>query len=108
MDKWNFELMNEFRGWWQIFEIVEQRRKIGQLDGMVFIIHSNERSHNKAHLHVTYKEKSAVIEIPTGNVIKSNLSSRQNMAAGAWVRQNNTMLIEKWNALTNGVRFPVL
>jgi len=100
-------LIKVFRGWYSIFEIVEQRRRIDQLDGMEFIMHSNEQGHNRAHLHVNYKDKSAVIEIPTGIVIKSNLSSRQNVAAGDWVRNNSDVLIKEWNTLTNGVRIPV-
>lgn len=94
--------------WERIFEIVLERKKVGELKGISFVIHPNEQGHNKGHLHAKYQGKEVVIAIPEGKVISGNIPVKQQRVACEWVIRNKDSLIEQWNELTNGIKIPVI
>lgn len=94
--------------WGRIFEVISIRRKIGELKGIKFIIHPNEQGHNKGHLHAKYQDKEVVLSIPEGEVISGNISIKQQKQARLWICENEEMLIENWNDLTNGIKIPAI
>ena len=96
-----------FREWSIFLEVIFYRGRIGFDNSMSFIIHTNEKGHNKPHLHAKYQNKEVVIEIPSGEIIAGNLSGNMNQRASKWVVANSEYLKSKWNELTNGVKIPI-
>ena len=93
--------------WESIFEVIHYRGRVAFENGILFIIHTNEQGHNKPHLHVQYQDKEAVIEIPTGIVLRGNLRRDKEKQACEWVRQKSEFFQQHWNELTNGITFPI-
>lgn len=96
-------MVPEMMGWTHIFEYVYQRARVGESNGIQFIVHTAENGHNKPHLHARYRNKEVVLEIPTGAVLAGNLESKKMGQASKWVRANASFLEKKWDELAKGV-----
>lgn len=105
MDIWLYFQAPEMREWQCIFDYISKRGRVGEDNGIKFIIHTAEKGHNKPHLHAQYQQKEAVLEIPSGKVITGNIDSKKMKLASEWVITNETFLKQKWNKLTNGVYY---
>lgn len=67
----------EMREWQCIFDYISKRGRVGEENGIKFIIHTSENGHNKPHLHAQYQQKEVVLEIPSGKVITGNINSKK-------------------------------
>ena len=94
--------------WENIFEVISERKKVGEHEGIYFIIHPNEQGHNKGHLHAKYQSKEVVISIPEGEVISGNIPKTKQRIASKWVIDNRNFLIKQWDEVTNGIKIPSL
>ncbi|HJG30550.1 MAG TPA: DUF4160 domain-containing protein [Collinsella ihuae] len=92
------------REWINIFDYIFQRGRVGESNGIVFIIHTREKGHNKPHLHAEYQQYAVVLEIPTGKVIEGNLPPKKLKMASRWVAEHQDYLEEQWDLLVDGVR----
>ena len=68
--------------------------------GITFIIHTKEQGHNLPHLHAKYQNSEIVLEIPSGKVLQGTLPPSKAKKACEWVKDNERLLVENWNALT--------
>lgn len=109
---WKMEFNPKYFEWmtpWEnIFEVISERKKVGDFEGICFIIHPNEQGHNKGHLHAKYQGKEVVISIPEGEVISGNIPKTKQRMASEWVVDNSDFLIKQWNEITNGIKIPAL
>lgn len=103
MEEWYLLSEPQLSEWMDIFDFVCQRVRVGESDGIEFIIHTKENGHNKPHLHARYQAKEVVLEIPTGVVLRGNLSSKKQKRASQWVIEHDAFLKEKWDELVDGV-----
>lgn len=67
----------EMREWQCIFDYISKRGRVGEENGINFIIHTSENGHNKPHLHAQYQQKEVVLKIPSGKVITGNINSKK-------------------------------
>ena len=84
----------------QVFEVFEIRRKIGEANGIKFIIHSNEKNHPIPHVHAQYGEFSISIAIEDQHVLAGNLPKKNVTIAQRWVRDNKERLKQEWDEYT--------
>lgn len=88
----------------ETFAIQEQRGKVGDDNGIYFIIHTND--HNPPHLHAKYGEYEAKINIENGQIISSNLPKAKRKYASQWTIKNKLRLMEKWNEIFIDEKLP--
>lgn len=103
MERWFMLDVPEMMDWTHIFEYVHQRVRVGESNGIHFVIHTAENGHNKPHLHARYQQKEVVLEIPSGKVITGNLDSKKMKTATKWVADHSAFLEEKWNEFASSV-----
>ena len=103
MEEWYLLSEPLLSEWMDIFDFVCRRVRVGESNGIEFIIHTKENGHNKPHLHARYQTKEVVLEIPTGVVLRGNLSSKKQKRASQWVIEHDAFLKEKWDELVDGV-----
>lgn len=105
MTVWLYFQAPEMREWQHIFDYVSKRGRVGEDNGIKFIIHSAENGHNKPHIHAQYQQKEVVLEIPSGKVITGSINPKKMKLASEWVVANEGFLKQKWNELTHGVYY---
>lgn len=59
---WLYFQTPEMREWQRIFDYVSKRGRVGEDNGIKFIIHTAENGHNKPHLHAQYQKKKASLK----------------------------------------------
>ena len=52
---------------------------------IVRMYYFDNQQHNTPHIHVHYQEYTAVIEIPTGNVLEGGLPPSKQKLVDAWI-----------------------
>lgn len=89
--------------WYNIFQEVEKRERVGTLDGLKFFIYPGEFSgkHHLPHLQVIFAEFNAQIDILNLKIIIGNIPPMNRKAALRWVEENQVRLLEKFNSLNN-------
>ncbi len=100
----NNDYFDDLYDWIDIFDIILERKRVGQLKGIEFIIHTNEQGHNRGHIHAKYQDKEVVISIPDGRIMEGNIPPAKQKLAAEWVKSNSEFLTKKWNELTNGIK----
>ena len=80
-----------------VFQIYEIRERVGAVRGIRFEVRTRENNHNRPHVHAEYDKYSVVVDIENAEVIDGNLPKSQRRIAEAWVKDNQDMLLEKWN-----------
>lgn len=88
--------------WLNIFDYVCRRGKVGEENGIRFVIHTKEEGHCAPHLHASYQGKEVTLGIPDGDIISGNLPASKCKLAQKWVCAHQDYLKEKWNTLVNG------
>lgn len=83
-----------------VFEIVENRKKVGCEKGIEFSVRSNERNHPIQHIHAKYGEYEISIAIETGDVLNGNLPPKRTAIAQKWVLDHKNELLTIWNGFT--------
>lgn len=80
----------------QTFEIYEIRALIDKVDGIKFIVHSDEKNHSIPHIHAEYGEYAVSIRIDTGEVLAGNLPKKNQKIAQQWVLEHQSELKGIW------------
>ena len=62
----------------------------------------DNQQHNTPHIHVHYQNDSAVIEIPTGEVLESSLPRAKQKLVDAWIEIHQEELMADWQIAVNG------
>ena len=82
----------------EVFEVMEIRRRIGQENGIKFVVHSNEKNHARPHIHAEYGEYEVSIAIDNQEVLAGNLPKKNIIIAQNWVKEHQKELMEEWNS----------
>jgi len=102
------EYFTIFMTWDIIFDIIHVRGKIESINGINFIIHSNEAGkHNKPHIHCQYQCKEVVIEIESAKILAGNIPVSKQKIAQKWISTHHDYIADNWNKLSNGMILPV-
>ena len=88
----------------ETFEIYEIRAQIDKVNGIKFLVHSDERNHTIPHIHAEYGEFSVSIRIDNGKVLAGNLPKKNLKFAQKWVLEHQEQLNGIWkNQVINAV-----
>lgn len=79
-----------------VFDLVEIRAIVGKLNGISFVVHSNEQNHNIPHVHAQYGEYEISIAIESGEVLAGNIPPQNLKRAVKWVKKNKEKLLSAW------------
>ena len=67
-----------------------------QFNGIKIVLYFNE--HNPPHFHAMYAEYEALIEINSLSVFRGKLPKKKEQEVLKWVKKNQKLLVEIWNA----------
>lgn len=62
----------------------------------------DNQQHSTPHIHVHYQEDSAVIEIPSGNILEGRLPKPKHKLVDAWIEIHKEDLMADWQLAVNG------
>ena len=62
----------------------------------------DNQQHNTPHIHVHYQDESAVIEIPTGQLLEGSLPKNKQKLVDAWVEIHKEDLMADWQLAISG------
>lgn len=62
----------------------------------------DNQQHSTPHIHVHYQDESAVIEIPTGQVLEGSLPKNKQKLVDAWVEIHKEDLLADWQLAISG------
>lgn len=92
------------------FSIPTEFVQVARVDGMKFIIRSNEQGgHNLPHIHLETSSASLSIEIETQKVlaVSGKINPSQLKKAIEFIRDNQELLKRNWNEFSNGIKVAV-
>lgn len=94
-----FEIPEEIREFYKnVFELYEIRKRVGEIKGIEFRIHT--RDHNPPHVHAKFDNKYEIsISLIDFKVLASNIPEKNKNIAIKWVKKNQTYLLNEWNEL---------
>ena len=92
---------------YNLFEIIEIRARVGNLKSITFEILTKEDGHNIPHVHAEYEKWRISISLLDYSVIAGNMPIKNQNIAIKWVKENITMLQEKWSGY-HMFNFPVI
>lgn len=81
------------------FQLMEIRGRVGKENGITFEIRSKESNHNIPHLHASYGKYNISIAIDNQSILAGNLPPKQQKFAQNWVRANKEKLLGEWKRI---------
>ena len=92
------------------FSIPTEFVQVARIDGMKFIIKSNEQGgHNLPHIHLETSSASLSIEIETQKVLVASgkINPSQLKKAIEFIKDNQDLFKRNWNDFSNGIKIAV-
>ena len=83
----------------QVFEIYDIRARVGEENGIIFVVHSNEQNHSLPHIHARYNQHEVSISILTGEVLAGNIPQKNLKLAQKWIISHREKLLRDWCTL---------
>ena len=62
----------------------------------------DNQKHNTPHIHVYYQDDSAVVKIPTGDLLEGSLPNAKMRLLAAWIEIHQEELMADWQLAING------
>jgi len=62
----------------------------------------DDEQHRMPHIHVEYGDESAVLEIPSGDVLAGSIRSSRLKLVQAWIEIHQDELLANWKLAVNG------
>ena len=69
---------------------------------IVMMYFFDDKQHHLPHIHVEYGEESAVLAIPSGDVLKGSIKSSRLKLVQAWIEIHQEELMANWKLAVNG------
>ena len=69
---------------------------------IIRLYYFDNQQHNTPHIHVHYKDESAVIEIPNGKLLAGSIKSNKLKLVEAWIEIHKDELMADWELAING------
>ncbi len=60
------------------------------------------QKHHDPHIHVYYQDQSAIVAIPSGEVLDGEIPSKKLKLVQAWVEIHQDELLADWELAVNG------
>lgn len=92
------------------FSVPTEFVQLAHIDGMKFIIRSNEQSgHHIPHIHLETNSTSLSIEIETQKELaaKGKFNPSQLKKATKWIQDNQELIKHNWNEFSNGIEIAI-
>lgn len=70
--------------------------------GLIVRMYFGPKEHNAPHIHVSYQDSSATIDIQSGEVLTGSLPGKQLRLLQAWIEIHNEELMADWTLCQNG------
>lgn len=81
------------------FQLMEIRGRVGKENGIIFEIRSKESNHNIPHLHAAYGEYNISIALNNQEILAGNLPIKKQKFAQNWVKENKEKLLGEWKKI---------
>jgi hypothetical protein len=69
---------------------------------IVMMYFFDDKQHHLPHIHVEYAEESAVLAIPSGEVLKGSIRSSRLRLVQAWIEIHQEELMANWKLAVSG------
>lgn len=69
---------------------------------IVRMYYFDNQQHNMPHIHVSYQDYTAIIEISNGTIIEGSLPNAKQKLVAAWVEIHQDELMADWQLAING------
>ena len=69
---------------------------------IIRMFYLDNKQHHKPHFHAIYQENTAVIEIPSGNLLEGSLPGNKMKLVQAWLEIHQEELMANWELAVNG------
>ena len=69
---------------------------------IIRMFYLDNKQHYKPHLHAIYQENTAVLEIPSGDLLEGNLPRNKMKLVQAWMEIHQEELSANWELAVNG------
>lgn len=99
-----------FLEWEWFLKDISQFVQLAKINGIKYEVRTDEQSgHHRPHLHVSTSSASMSVAIDNGEILacSGKISPAQKKMAREWMMKNKDLVIEKWNAFSNGLKIPV-
>jgi hypothetical protein len=71
---------------------------------VVLMYYFDDKQHHLPHVHVECGDESAVLEIPSGVVLKGSIKTSKLKLVQAWIEIHKEELMADWQRAINGER----
>jgi Domain of unknown function (DUF4160) len=75
---------------------------ISMFYGIIVRMYFAPREHPPPHFHVYYNQHKATVDIPTCEIMESDLPARQTRLVLAWAELHQEELMANWRLVSNG------
>jgi hypothetical protein len=94
---WSLENRLEYK------EVERSMPVISMFYGIIVMMYSfDDKQHHLPHIHVEYGEESAVLAIPSGEVLSGSVRSSRLKLVQAWIEIHKEDLIADWKLAVAG------
>ena len=69
---------------------------------IVMMYFFDDKKHHLPHIHVEYGEESAVIAIPSGDLLAGSIRASRMKLVQAWIEIHQEELLANWKLATSG------
>lgn len=69
---------------------------------IVLMYFFDDKEHHQPHIHVEYGDESAVLAIPSGDVLAGTIRSSRLKLVQAWIEIHKEELMANWRLAVNG------
>ena len=69
---------------------------------IVRMFYSDTARHHKPHIHVSYQGQSAILEIPSGEVLAGIIPDKKLKIVQVWIDLHQDELLANWELAVNG------
>jgi hypothetical protein len=76
---------------------------ISMFYGIIVLMYSfDDKKHHLPHIHVEYGDETAVLAIPSGEILAGSLRSSRLKLVLAWIEIHQEELLADWKLAVNG------
>jgi len=69
---------------------------------IIYMYYSDNKQHSLPHIHVEFNEFSAIIEIPSGEILDGEIPSKKMKLVQAWIAIHEDELMADWKLAVRG------
>lgn len=90
----------------EVFDLIQIRKRINIVAGIIIEIRTKEEGHNIPHIHARYHNDNISISLIDGKILAGNIPIKKQKIAQKWVIDNLNHLREEWKDIHGKIIFP--